>query len=343
MDFNWQYFKEDVRDFISQHKFLLIGLTVVLVIVLLLVKFIFGIYNAADKSYENVKREHGTALTSDPSLKRNMGVMLLGLDKNQGGSSQRADSIMVVMYDSYGNKAKTIRIPRDLYVKTSDYEGKINGLYEKEGVDGMMDEVSDYVGIPITHYVKTDFDGLTNIVDSIGGIDLDSDITIDDSNNKQVGSDVHINKGRVHLNGKEALAYSRIRYIDNDIKRGERQQQVIRAIATKLTQASSIPKLDSNLQDLSPYVKTNIKISDIASRLSGVSGEPRMTPVHFDWKSFDYHKESYVKITKNERERISKELRAAVGLKPIELTSLLTDPTDDKEVEDMKDYENNHG
>lgn len=334
LNFNWNYFWEDVRDFVSEHKGLIFGVVMFVVLIPVFI-FIFKIFSAADESYEEPKREHGQALTTNPKLKRNMGILLLGLDKENGGA-QRADSIIVVMYNAKENKAETIRIPRDLYVEMDDYKGKINGLYEKKGVDGMMSMVSEYIGIPITHFVKTDFDGLTNIIDNIGGIELDSEIEINNSNNKQVGKDIHVNKGHVELDGKEALAYSRIRYIDNDIKRGERQQQVIKAIAHKLTQPENLPNLANNLEGISPYVKSNIKISDVTSRMSSVSNQPDMEKLDFKWDSFDYKKQSYVKISRKERDRISEELRSFVGLNPITLKPIVTDPTDQNEVDEVR-------
>jgi LCP family protein required for cell wall assembly len=335
LDFNWKYFKEDVVDFISEHKLLTFGIVVVIIMIPVILFFI-RLLGAANDSYEPPKKQYGKALTSNPNLHKNMGILLLGLDKEQDHHSQRADSIIVVMYNANKNTAKTIRIPRDLYVKTNDYEGKINGLYDKEGTDGMMKMVSDYVGVPMTHYVKTDFEGLTHIVDKVGGINVDSNIKIDDSNNKQVGKDIHVDKGHTTLSGREALAYSRIRYIDNDIKRGERQQEVIKAIVHKLTEPKQLAQLDSNLKTLSPYVKTNIKVSDVVSRMSAVSDQPDMVPVTFDWDGFDYKKASYVKISQSERTKISKALRREVGLNPITLKPLITDPTNENEVEDVK-------
>lgn len=321
-----RYIYEDIVDFVREHKVLTVGLIIGFIVFILVLKWVVGVFLAAGDSYEDVKREHGQALTNDPSLKKNMSVLLLGLDKKEAGDSQRADSIMIVTYDAYGHKSKTLRIPRDLYVKTDNYEGKINGLYDKEGVDGMMQVVSDYVGVPLTHYVKTDFDGLENIVDKIGGIDLNSDIEINKSNNKQVGSDIEVGKGQVHLNGREALAYSRIRYIDNDIKRGQRQQQVIKAIAQKLTSTESIPNLDSNLQAMSPYVKTNIKISDVAKRLSSIHGMPDMSQEDFEWDSFEKDGSDFVMIKDGEREKISKDLRQSLGLNSTKLKSLQLKP-----------------
>lgn len=293
----------------------------VLIALIFAIRFTFNLKQAEKESYEPVN--HSTQIDdikmNNQELK-NKSFLILGFDKMNDGA-QRTDSIIIATYNVKDNKITMTRIPRDLYIKTDDYEGKINALYESQGLPKTINIIQDYVGVPISNYATTDFNGLTKIVDKIGGIDIDSDIVIDDSNNYNLDHKIHVKKGKNHLNGDEALGYARIRYVDNDIERGNRQMDVIKAIISRMTIPSQLVSIDSNIKSLSKHVKTDMKISSAIDYALNVESTPKVEKLSFKWDSFSYNGQDYVTISLKERSKLSKELRKNMGLKQ---DSLLT-------------------
>ena len=294
---------------------LIVILFTILIALIIAIKFTLNLHQAQHDSYQPVK--HSTTnediKINDSKQLKNRSFLILGLDKMNDGS-QRTDSIIIATYHVKDNVVIMTRIPRDLYIKTDDYEGKINALYDAKGLAKTIDTIQDYVGLPISNYATTDFKGLTKMVDHIGGIDINSDIKIDDSNNYNLDHKIYVHKGKNHLNGTEALGYSRIRYVDNDIERGNRQMDVIKAIINKMTRPNELLSVDNNIKFMSQYIKTDMKISTAIDYAVNVKSTPKIKKLSFDWDSFDYEGQSYVKLSMKERAKISKQLRKSMNL-----------------------------
>ncbi len=263
------------------------------------------------------------ALLSTKNLKDNESVLLLGTDNPSDGDEKnvRTDTIMIATYNADKNSIKLLRLPRDIYVHTDQYEGRINGLYEKEGVKGLVKYINDTYHVPISDYAMVDFNGLEHVVDTIGGIDVDSDIKIDKSNNKNLDKDIRVDKGHQHLDGEEALGYARIRYIDNDIKRGDRQTEVIKAIGDKLLSKEAIPKLPKVVMTLKNYVTTSMDADKIESNAKNLSSHPDIENVKFEWKDTKKGDTSYVEIPDKEEKRLSDELRKHLHIENTDVKS----------------------
>lgn len=291
---------------------LIVFLFTILLCMLFAIKVILNIQNAGKESYKPTDEGRNTNVTINRSSNKNMSFAIFGLDKKDSGM-QRTDSIIIATYNAKQNKVVMTRIPRDLYIKTDDYEGKINALYETKGLSQTINILQDYLGIPISNYVTTDFDGLTHIIDHIGGIDINSQIKIDQSNNGNIGG-VTVKKGHNHLNGKQALGYARIRYIDNDIERGNRQLEIIKAIGKKMMSPYQIISVDSNIKEISHYVKTDLKVSEAVNRINSANGLPEMNTLEFEWDSFSYQGQDFVHLTDHERYKLSQKFRKNLDL-----------------------------
>lgn len=311
---------ESIKTFFKDNKRLIIILSVIIIGIAIIAYFFLKMANSTNESFQNVDDGKPKDAQSEKDHKhvydkKNMSVLLLGTDKPSKGSKDvRTDAIILATYNSKSNSVKMVRIPRDMYIEYKGYKGKINGAYQALGISELKHLVEDYTGVPVTNYITTDFSGLSNIVDSMDGVDVDSKIKIDDSNNDQVGKDVHVDKGEQTLDGKEALAYSRIRYIDNDIERGKRQEQVVKAIANKLTSPKEIPHAQRNIETLSKYVNSDISPSTMMSYVPKASDKPKIDTIQFNWSAFDYQKVSYVYLTDQERHKISNTLRKHLGI-----------------------------
>ena len=294
---------------------LIIVLCTILIGLLFAIRVMFNLKDAEKESYhptdshryQNVKLKNNGA-------KDNLSFLVLGMDKLSQGT-QRTDSIIIATYNVKTNVITMSRIPRDLYIKTDKYEGKINALYESEGLSETINTIQDYVGIPISNYATTDFNGLTKIIDKVGGIDINSDIKIDKSNNENLGGNIQIKKGKNHLNGKEALGYSRIRYIDNDIERGNRQMEVIDSLVHQMTKPSQLASADENVKFISKYVKTDMKISDAIDYILDLKSTPKIKKLTFKWDQTNINGTDYVTISRKERANMSNQLRENLNLK----------------------------
>lgn len=289
-----------------------IGIFIILFIIGVIIWFHFELSKLEDEA----KPLDEPALMNKDNLKNNESILLIGTDKpsDNNKSHVRTDSMIIATYNKNHNSVKLLRLPRDIYVNEQGYTGKLNGLYQQQGIEGLVKYINHTFNIPISEYAMIDFEGLENVVDSIGGIDINSDITIDNSNNQNLDHNIQVYKGKNHLNGKEALGYSRIRYIDNDIKRGDRQVQVIKAIGDKILSPKALPKLPSVIGTMNNYVKTSMSASKIESNIKNLSSEPKMENLTFEWQAFDSDGSSYVSIDQPEVDRLSEIMRTQLNI-----------------------------
>jgi len=184
------------------------------------------------------------------SIEERINILVMGLDRRVDepkGNPTRTDTMFVVTLDPYSKTAGVFSIPRDLWVEIPDGEGgyfkeRINVAYEygplknyPGGGPGLaMATVEHNFDMKIDHYVVLDFVGFMELVDAVGGIDVDVKEAIWDPSycNTTDCSDfqqVYFEPGLQHMDGELALQYVRIRYGSDDLDRIERQQDVIRA------------------------------------------------------------------------------------------------------------------
>ena len=208
-------------------------------------------------------------------------IALFGLDSTDGETG-RSDSIMIATIDSVHNKLKLTSIMRDSYVNIDGYGmDKINHAYAYGGPELSIRTINENFGLNIEDFVSVNFSSLPVIIDILGGVDIE--ITseelehinnyIDSLNSVEGTYSSHVTStGLNHLDGIQALAYSRIRYTSGgDYKRTERQRTVLEALFTKLTSAS-ISSYNSLLNEVLPYIKTNMNTADILSLGTKVLG-----------------------------------------------------------------------
>lgn len=208
-------------------------------------------------------------------------IALFGLDSTDGETG-RSDSIMIATVDPVHKKVKLTSIMRDSYVYIDGHgQDKINHAYAFGGPELSIRTINENFGLNIEDFVSVNFSSLPIIIDILGGVDIE--ITneeleyinsyIADINNKDGSNSPYISYAGVqHLNGTQALAYSRIRYTaGGDYKRTERQRTVLEALFTSLTSAS-VGSYNSLLNEVLPYVQTNLNAADILSLGTKVLG-----------------------------------------------------------------------
>ena len=189
-------------------------------------------------------------------------TLLLGVDE------ARSDTIMVARYNKNTHQFALISIPRDTRVDIPGYGyTKINAAVgKKEGTALAMKTVSNFLEIPIHHYIKVDFNGVEEIVDIMGGIKMNVPQDMDYDDPAQ-DLHIHIKKGTQVLDGRTALHFLRYRsgYVDQDLGRIKAQQEFAKVFINKLTSPAIIPKALDVINAMAENTKTNLEQSEIAA------------------------------------------------------------------------------
>lgn len=203
-------------------------------------------------------------------------ILLLGTDGRTADDIGRSDSIILISINSRTNELTTTSFMRDSYVEIPGYGwDKLNHSYAYGGADLLMETIENNFKVRIDDYVAIDFISFAAIVDSVGGLDVDiSDAEANEINvilisevNELMGddrmSDLLESGGSLHLSGKQALSYARIRNVGNsDYERTQRQRRVIELIFRKLKTFN--PKILVNItKDVIPDVSTNMSSLDM--------------------------------------------------------------------------------
>ncbi len=217
-----------------------------------------------DEPLEENKYISSSELYSDADQ---VNVLLIGVDAREGETVSRSDTMMLVTLDTKNGQIKLTSFLRDSYVEIAGRgkKEKLNAAYFRGGIQMLVDTLELNFKIDIPYYVLVDFEIFTTIVDELGGINVD--VTEKEShytyNSGKIEVPVRIEAGEdVLLNGEEALWYSRIRYLDSDFMRTQRQRKVITAIVEKAL-TKSVPELISLAEAVIPLVKTNLTSDEI--------------------------------------------------------------------------------
>lgn len=238
--------------------------------------------NLISDSYENIGRERSEHRKKDINPKEdNISVLILGVDENEhreNFGSSRTDTMILATLNKEEKSIKLLSIPRDSYVYIPQLEmfDKINHAHYFGGVDEGIKYAIDTVehlfdGIPVDYFVKLNFHSFIEIIDALGGVTVDVPYEFKESDSMDRRDTIHLYPGVQELNGEEALAFARTRKHDNDIARGERQLEIIKAIISKSASFSSILKYGDVLDAIDGHMSTNVKnLGDFASYASTV-------------------------------------------------------------------------
>ena len=251
---------------IKKKKILIVVLSVILV---LIVGGIVGFNLYADSLLNRMNKTEnivGSNVNANEIESNVDNIILLGIDNDAGTTIKRSDVMKLVSLDFDNKKLKITSLQRDnlVYHPMQDKYDKLNHGYRDNGVMGAISTINYNFDLDVTKYVLFDFSSVVEIIDILGGVT----ITLSDSEASILG----IGYGGTYiLNGKEALAYSRIRSIDSDYERMQRQNNVINSLISSFMSKSPFELLDVVNQVL-PYIETNIPNSTIKNYLTSVLG-----------------------------------------------------------------------
>jgi polyisoprenyl-teichoic acid--peptidoglycan teichoic acid transferase len=199
-------------------------------------------------------------------------ILVVGMDRRPGetGLGYRTDTIMLLSMNPQTNSVGLLSIPRDLYVDVPNFYGmhRINepmvlGELRETGYGPrlLMETVQYNLGIRVNNYLVIDFQAFIELIDSIGGIEVDLEYTINDPSYPSMDyryEPFYLPAGHHLLDGETALKFARTRHGDNDFQRAERQQQVLYAIRDKLSDPQVMLGLLPQMPTIWDSVRANV-------------------------------------------------------------------------------------
>ncbi|MCI6466413.1 MAG: LCP family protein [Faecalicatena sp.] len=179
-------------------------------------------------------------------------------------TNSRSDVNIIMTVNPNTKKILLTTTPRDYYVKIPGISGEQKdklthaGIY---GVDVSMNTLESIYGIDITYYARVNFTSLINIVDALGGVDVNSDYAF-----KTLYKGFEIQQGMNHLNGEQALGFARERYSfeDGDNQRGRNQEAILTAILNKAMSPAILTNANQIIASVSDSVETNMTQDEMA-------------------------------------------------------------------------------
>ena len=204
----------------------------------------------------------GSELVDFPS--RYMNIILLGSDKREDQATWRTDTMIVVSVDTERKVVRLLSIPRDLWVNipghgndrinTADMWGELSQA--GNGPELVKQTIQENLGIPIHYYVRADFEGFIEIIDAVGGVDVDVECPL---------TDIELEPGIRHMDGELALLYARSRITTNDFDRSRRQRKLLMALWGKAKTADIVTKIPALWQAMAGTFETDMPLGQVLS------------------------------------------------------------------------------
>ena len=241
--------------------------------------FGYGYYALGNVGYDDsiVENEYidESELASSPDVEN---ILLIGSDVREDGnpeqalvSGQRADSMILFSIDKKNKQIKLTSFLRDsyVYIPSVGYEDKLNAAYSLGGAQLTMDTIEYNFGVKIDSYLTINFDVFKQFINLLGGIPIDvseheADYMVNDL------KFIYIKPGVNVMNGNASLMYCRMRYLDNDLYRTQRQRKVIKAVVGKVAK-TNLFKLMDIVRQVVTNITTDISRNELISLGAGAA------------------------------------------------------------------------
>ncbi|MEX3488319.1 LCP family protein [Staphylococcus warneri] len=258
-------------------KFFLILLTFALIAIP--VVFANNLFKSSEKAFEssqdksNADRQSNLRSSKIDPEKDPISILFLGIDDNEGreknGQSlehSRSDAMILSTFNQDKHQIRMLSIPRDTisYIPKVGYYDKITHAHAYGGPIAAMDSVEATMNVPVDYYARVNMKAFVQAVDELGGIYYDVPYNLNEPNSDDTGR-IKIKKGYQKLNGDEALAVARTRHHDSDLKRGQRQMDLIKILFQKAQTLDSFDKLDEVISIVGKNAKHNLTKFEIKS------------------------------------------------------------------------------
>lgn len=251
----------------------------------------------------------------------NVSVLIMGIDSSDhrdNHEAARTDALILATLNKDEKSVKLHSIPRDSYVYIPErgYEDKINHAHYFGGHESTIETVEELFDIPVDYWIKLNFQAFVDVIDAIGGIEVEVPYEFKESDSNDKRDSIHLLPGEQLLNGEEALALARTRKLDNDVERGKRQLEIIKAVVDKATSFSSLTKLDDMIRAVGDNLETNIALDEMKGFIHyGTSGS-KLTIDSYSLEGEDYQPGSiyYYKLDEIALEETKQRLRKHLDL-----------------------------
>lgn len=242
---------------------------------------------------EEAKDQQGEATQIDKAQDE-IDIMMLGVDNRSNEFTGRSDVMMYLRVNTADKTIKMVSFMRDTLVNIEGHKkNKLNTAYGFGGIDLMYNTYKNSFGIVPDYYIVVNFYGMEDIIDAMDGVDIEVEsgeelkwlnACIGEINAEDSGKDAAKIKGSGmhHLNGRQAVAYMRVRHPGGDAARIARQQKVMYKLFEK-AQDIGVGQIPSLIETLSKYVRTDLSVSKMVELATSVRGMQKS-----DLKTFRY-------------------------------------------------------
>ena len=291
-------------------------------------------YNQMDSTMDAVfydvetrdKREDDVSLSAAQPIS----FALLGIDsygdelEEMGG---RSDSIIVVTINPQTKQTTLISIPRDSYTEmvnyqtdsSDEYNDKITHAYAFGGTEMALNSIQEFLDVPVDYYVEINMQGLHDIVEAIGGIELTSPLSFEFEGSSFIEGETKL------ADGWDALAFARMRKEDpeGDLGRQNRQRMVIKAILDKLISIDSVTNYKKILSAVEVNIQTNLSFEDLLDIKSGyVDALDNFTQLSIAGEELYYDEIYYYYVDPEERLRMANTLRNELEIEEVQFSDM---------------------
>ncbi|WP_019416214.1 LCP family protein [Paenisporosarcina sp. TG20] len=238
----------------------------------------YGVYlmkkaeSAAGNAYETAGGRMKSELRDKEvePLTDNVSILFIGVDdsakrEQDGTDTSLSDALMFATLNNTEHSIKLVSIPRDTYtyIPAAGYADKITHAYGYNGPLSTIESVEQLLEVPVDYYVKVDFDAFIDVVEAVGGIEVEVPYDLEEQDENDQQGAIKLKQGLQHLDGREALALARTRHYDNDIQRGQRQQVILEAILDEVLSASSFMRYGEVIDAVGNNMKTDMTLDEM--------------------------------------------------------------------------------
>ncbi|MEE0801567.1 MAG: LCP family protein [Gemmiger sp.] len=229
--------------------------------------------DAMKESTAGLEEKDAVEATGDIMSDENViNILLIGTDERTTdgfSDNARGDSCLLLSLDKRNNAVKLVSFERGMGMPILDgeYEGQYDWLthtFRYGGAALMMKEITECFKVKVDRYIRVNFGTFIKGIDAVGGVDID--LTQEEVTYFNTGNHENFHVGVNHLDGEQALGYARLREIDSDWSRIQRQRRVIQAAWDRVADLSVL-QLNTLLDQIFPMVQTNLTDSEITTLL----------------------------------------------------------------------------
>ncbi|MCM2974418.1 LytR family transcriptional regulator [Priestia aryabhattai] len=292
-------------------------MAIVLVLILGVGAYAYSIWHSVEKTFtqthEPLNRDVSEKRSEKVSFSKRdpISILLLGVDQ-RAGDRGRSDSLILMTVNPKDQSMKMVSIPRDTRTEivgkgTTD---KINHAYAFGGVDMAVNTVEKFLDVPVDYYVQVNMESFKDIVDAVGGVTVNNDLNFDYDG-------YSFKKGNLTLDGKEALAYSRMRKQDprGDFGRQMRQRQIIEGVIEEGASIQSLANYGTILDTIGTNVRTNLTFDDMKQIQSNYKDARRnVEQLQVDGKGEKIDGIYYYAVSDATREALSSKLKQHLNI-----------------------------